>query len=51
MKTPARINRTIATVPEMMFEKYKPEITTATSILTTLSMVPTFFFICLIFSE
>jgi hypothetical protein len=49
IKTPARIKRIIATVPEMMFAKYKPAITIATSILTTLSMVPMFFFICFIF--
>jgi hypothetical protein len=49
IKTPASIKRIIATVPEMMFAKYKPAIAMATSILTTLSMVPMFFFICLIF--
>lgn len=49
IKTPANIKRIIAAVPEIMFAKYKPAITIATSILTTLSMAPMFFFICLIF--
>lgn len=51
MKTPARINRIIATVPEMIFKKNNPAITTARSILTILSIDPIFFFICFIFSE
>jgi hypothetical protein len=49
MKTPARIKRTMAKVPEMMFVKYKPAIMTATSILTTLSAEPMFGFIVLYF--
>ena len=47
MKIPARTNRIMAKVPEMMFAKYKPAITIATSILTTLSAVPIFGFIVL----
>jgi len=45
IKTPARIKNIIATVPEITFVKYKPAITIATSILTTLSVVPIFGFI------
>jgi hypothetical protein len=44
MKTPARTKRTMAKVPEMMFAKYKPAKTIATSILITLSAVPIFGF-------
>ena len=42
---PATISITIANVPEIMCVKYNTAITTASSILITLSMVPTFFFI------
>jgi hypothetical protein len=49
MKTPERIKRIIATVPEIMFAKYNPAITIAISILTTLSAVPIFFFNYLLF--
>jgi hypothetical protein len=45
------MKKMIATVPEIMFEKYKPAITIATSILITLSAVPILFFIVLLFSE
>jgi hypothetical protein len=49
VKTPARTKRIMAKVPEIMFAKYKPAITIATSILTTLSAVPIFGFIVLFF--
>jgi hypothetical protein len=49
MKTPARTKRIMAKVSEIMFAKYKPAITIATSILTTLSDVPIFGFIVLFF--
>jgi hypothetical protein len=45
IKTPARIKRIIATAPEMRLAKYKPAITIATNVLTTLSAIPMFFFI------
>lgn len=45
MKIPASTKRMIAVVPEIWFSKYKPVIKIATSILTTLSAVPIFFFI------
>ncbi len=50
MKIPARIKRRIATVPEIKFAKYNPAITIATSILTTLSTEPMFFFIVIVFN-
>jgi hypothetical protein len=49
MKIPATTRRTMAVVPEIWFAKYRPAITRAASILTTLSMVPMFFFIGWIF--
>lgn len=44
-KTNASANRTIATVPEITFVKYKPAINTATNILIALSVLPIFLFI------
>ncbi|SEG30348.1 Uncharacterised protein [Flavobacterium hibernum] len=49
--TTANMPNMIANVPEMTFVKYKTPITTATSILITLSTVPMFFFISLFFYE
>ena len=45
MKIAATANKIIATVPEIMFAKNNPAITSATIILTTLSNVFKFFFI------
>lgn len=50
MKTPASSKKIIATVPEIKFAKYKPTIMAATSILTTLSTEPMFFFIVIVFN-
>lgn len=44
-----KISSTIANVPEITFTKYKTIITMAISILTTLSIVPMFFFIFIFF--
>jgi hypothetical protein len=49
MTIPARTNKTIANVPEIIFVKYKLTIKIAKSILTTLSAVPIFGFIVLFF--
>jgi len=49
IKIPAITNSMMAAVPEITFVKYNIAITTAASILTTLSIVPMFFFICLLF--
>ena len=49
--TAASMPNMIANVPEIAFVKYKIPITTATSILMTLSVVPMFFFISLFFYE
>lgn len=43
--TAATMPRTIATVPEMMFKKYKTPINNAIAILNFLSVVPMLFFI------
>mgnify|MGYP000863764022 FL=1 len=48
-KTNASANRTIATVPEITFVKYKPAINTATNILIALSVLPKFLFILIFF--
>jgi hypothetical protein len=45
IKMADKISNTMATVPEITFAKYKPIITRAISILTTLSIVPMFLFI------
>jgi hypothetical protein len=47
IKIPARIKLTIANDPEITSVKYKPIITIAIRILTTLSVAPMFVFIVL----
>jgi hypothetical protein len=49
IKIPARIKRIIATVPEITLVKYSIIIAIATSILVTLSAIPIFGVIYLIF--
>lgn len=49
IKITAKIINTIANVPEIIFVKYNPAITSAISILIALSAVPIFGFITLCF--
>jgi hypothetical protein len=49
IKIPATSKRIMPVVPEMWFEKYKPVIMIATSILITLSTEPMLFFIAFLF--
>ena len=49
IKMMASDNKMMAVVPEIFSAKYKPAITRAMTILTTLSKVPILFFIVLIF--
>ena len=47
--TTARVNNIIPKVPEIVFVKYKPAISTAIATLTNLSIFPIFAFIVVIF--